>query len=109
MNNLQIRRIELWFDFAVSVVIGGVFSWLAVTLELPLFWWIAGLCFFVIVPLTAWHATRPNSVIEKEEEKFEAFMRRNPILSALFTIASIVGFLWSIGSVLIRVFASLTK
>lgn len=108
MNYPQLRRTELWVAFTGSAALGGMFSWLAITKELPFLWWFAG-PFLVLLPLTAWKACQTESTFEREEEKFDSFTKRHPILSALLILGGIAGSLWSIGCVIFRVLAILTK
>ena len=108
MTYPQQRRTEHWVGFAVSITLVAVFSWLAVSKELPFLWWFAG-PFFILVPLTAWRATRPTSVFEREEEKLDAFAVRHPILSSILILASGAASLWTVGGALIRVLAYLTE
>lgn len=104
MNYPQLRRTELWLVFTASAVLGGFFGWLAVTKDHAFLWWFA-VPFLVMVPLSAWKAARPSSVFESEQEKFDVFAKRHPILSSLLILGGIAGALWTIGSVLLRVLA----
>ncbi len=106
MNYPQQRRAELWFAFAVSAVLGGLFCWLAITRDLIFLWWFSG-PFLVLMPLTAWKAARPNSVFESELENFDAFNKRHPILSWLLILGAIAGCLWTLGSLIFRILANL--
>lgn len=107
MNYPQQRRVELWFAFAVSTVLGGLCGWFAIAKELPFLWWFAG-PFLALIPLTAWKATRSNGEFENELEKFETFAKQHPILSLLAILCGIAGSLWTFGSVIVRIVAAFT-
>ena len=90
-----IRRIELWISFACCTAIGGTLGWLAIAKGLPFLWWFAG-PFLVLIPLTAWKATRPDRAFEEESEKLQAFNQRHPIWAALLALVTITGTLWTL-------------
>lgn len=105
MNYPQLRRIELWVLFSASAVVGGFFSWLAITKGLAFLWWFAGL-FFLMLPLCAWKAAKPDRFFVREQEKFERFTKRHPVLSSLLIWGGIAGALWTIGGALLRAMAT---
>jgi hypothetical protein len=73
------------------------------------FLWCFAVPFLVLAPFTAWKAVRPDDVYLREEEKFDAFTKRHPILASFLILGAIAGGLLSIGGVILRILAALTK
>lgn len=58
-------------------------------------WCFAG-PFLVLLPHTAWKATRPDRVFVEEQEKLQAFHQRHPILAAMLALGTVAGASWTL-------------
>jgi hypothetical protein len=95
------RRAELWISTAVTVLLVIVFAGVAIIKDVPALLWLAAPC-IMLLPFLAWKAKRPDRVFEREQDRFNDFTKRHPVLWAILVLGALGSGLWTIGSFIYR-------
>ncbi len=91
MHYIKQRRVELWFGFGISLLLGFFLGSIAFLQEIRALWWLA-VPFLILAPILAWKATRAAEVFKAEEQMINERYSKNPTwsnLALLITVFSV--------------------